>query len=304
MRDVAYGPDVKGGLQEYKTRQLDDGGLIEFEFAPVGYLTKKGEPRMKEWRAYFYTAPGGPRTRQVSVTTLLDLVTSKGGLPYWFEGGGIKGAHEAHQRGLLTIDDDFDRAVQVVRSEKLGAEAERERAADRGLNVHALLEEYMTTGTAPNPSKHPEPHRGFITGMVKWLIAADPEPVMIEELVASPGDGYAGRMDLLAKTHTIGGRALTGIDVKTQENAGIYLQAHVQLALYIRGHVFCGGEPPGRGLVVVFSQDGEYREAELAITDQAALAALEWYRFARPVEAACESENRAQKKARREVVVA
>lgn len=289
---IAHGPDVKGGLQEYLTRTLDDGTLIEFEYAPIGYLTKKGEPRKADWRAYFVTAPEGKRERRVSVTGLLDCVTSKGGLPYWFEQGGIKGAQEAHRRGLLTAEHSLDEALRVVRSEKLGAEAERDRAADRGLNVHSLLQHYMETGNAPNPSEHPEPHRGYIQALVRWLLRANPEPVAVEQLVAAPE--YAGRMDLKARS----GGALVSYDAKTQERGGVFLQAHAQLALYNRADRICGGEHADRSKVVVFALNGEFREMDLAITEEGAMAALAWFAHARPVEQLCEAHNRAEKKAR------
>ena len=87
---------IPGGLQEHKTRILPDGSLLEFEYAPAGYLTKgKGEPRLVDWRAYFHTPVGGKRTRMVSVTTLLDCILPKGGLPSWAEARGIEGAVRA-----------------------------------------------------------------------------------------------------------------------------------------------------------------------------------------------------------------
>lgn len=293
------GPDVPGGLETYKRREVTEGEmagvLIEFSSAPRGYLTKKGEPRKVDWRRYHVSAGDVKRSELVSVSGVLDTITSMGGLPYWYEAGGIKGCQEAHRLELLSPDDDFEAAVRTVRREKLGADAERDRAADRGLNIHALLEGYMLTGTAPNPSQHPEPHRGFIRALVAWLLLRDPEPVAVEEVVATPE--YAGRLDLVAR---IGGQ-LAVVDAKTQAKAGIYLQAHLQTALYTRGYVMCGGEQPERGLVVAFAENGEFREMEGLISPEAADAALAWYRFARPVEQCCESHNRAEKKARERV---
>lgn len=293
------GPDVAGGLKTYLSREVTEGEMagsfIEFEFAPVGYLTQKGEPRRADWRRYYVTEPEGERSQRVSVTSLIDLITAKAGLPFWSEAAGIKGAQEAHRQGLLTKESSLEEAVHVVRRERLGADAERDRAADRGLNIHALLEDYLNTGVAPNPSQHPEPHRGFVRALVRWLLRCDPEPVQVETLVAAPE--YAGRPDLVAN---IGG--LTAIvDAKTQANAGIYMQAHLQTALYRRAYVMCGGEPPERGLVVAFAENGEFREMELAMTEEGAMAALAWFQHARPVESLCESHNRAEKKARRAV---
>lgn len=287
------GPEVAGGLDEYLHRELDDGTVIEFEFAPAGFLTKKGEPRKVDWRRYYVQGPDDEkRSERVSVTTLLDLVTSKGGLPYWFEQGGIKGAHIAHRQGLIDNETTPERAVEIVRKHRLGAEAERDRAADRGLNVHALLQEYMETGRAPNPSSHPEPHRGYIRALVAFLLKHDPEPIAVEQLVAAPE--YAGRMDLVAKEAGL----VTSLDLKTQERCGIYMQAHVQLALYNRAHRLCGGVELDRSHVVALAADGEFRSMELQMSEEGALAALAWYAHARPLESSCEALNRSERKAR------
>lgn len=292
------GPDVAGGLGEYLRRDVEGGDFagstIEFEHAPIGYLTKKGEPRKAEWRRYYVQGPDDEkRSERVSVTTLLDVITSKGGLPYWFEGGGIKGCHIAHQQGLLDNEYTPERAVEVVRARKLGAEAERDRAADRGLNLHALLQEYMETGKAPNPSQHPEAHRGFIRGLVGFLMEYDPEPIAVEQLVAAPE--YAGRMDLVCRA----GNLVTSIDLKSQENCGIYSSAHAQLALYNRAHHLCGGEEIERSFVVAIAADGAYRAMPLALTERQVMAGLEWYGVLRPVESLCESHNRREKAARK-----
>lgn len=277
---------VPGGLEEYLSRTTGDGTVIEFEYAPAGYLKKDGTPRKKDWRSYYVTEPGGKRARRTSVTTLLDKITGAGGLPKWSEKAGIKGAHDAHAQGLLTVADDHAQALAVVAANGLGAEAEKGRAADRGLNVHALLQDYMETGAMPVPSEHPEPHQPYIRGLAAYLFEHDPEPIAVEQLVAAPG--YAGRMDLVARE---GGRVVS-LDLKTQEHRRIYPKAHAQLALYNRGHRICGGPEIEDSYVLVVAGDGTYRTMQLALDEDAVLAALEWYRRLNPVDSWCESLNR------------
>ena len=46
---------IPGALELFMRREVGDGdGLIEFEFAPAGWLMSSGEVRQKDWRAYFY----------------------------------------------------------------------------------------------------------------------------------------------------------------------------------------------------------------------------------------------------------
>lgn len=292
---------VPGAMEHTLSRRLPDGSLIEFEQAPIGWLTKTGSPRRAPWRAYYFTPPaGGKRTRMTSATTLLDDVLPKAGLPVWAEGHGIRGAITAVRQGLIDNSHAPEDCVQIVRQHRLGADAAKTDAADRGLNVHALLEQYMTTGTPPGLAGHPVEHHGYIRGLAGWLLARDPEPVAVEQLVVHPEDGYAGRLDLRAR---IGGRLIT-VDLKTQEKAAIYPGAHLQTCLYERAARRCGDEPSDGRLVVVVAADGEWREMPADHHDGVVDAALVFRRLLQPINSACESANRRERDARREQVAA
>ncbi len=285
---------VRGAMEHTKRRELPDGSLIEFEEAPVGWLTKAGEPRKKDWRAYFYTPAGGERVRVPSVTTILDTILPKPGLPPWAEARGIEGAVEAVRLGEIDPRDCAD-PVGTVRRLRLGADRARDDAADRGLNVHAILEEYMRTGAAPNPAEHPEAHHGYIRGLTRFLLKHDPEPVAVEELVCSPVDGYAGRLDLRA----VASRLLTGYDLKSQEKGYIYPGAHIQLGCYERGAIAAGDEPADRLLVVVVDAQGGFREMPADHPPEMLDRALDFYRAIKPINSACESANRIEREARK-----
>jgi len=285
---------VPGAMEHTKRRELPDGSLIEFEEAPAGWLTKAGEVRRKDWRAYFYQPAGGERVRVTSVTTILDAILPKPGLSPWAEARGSEGAVEAVRAGEIDPDGCAD-PVGIVRRLRLGADRARDDAADRGLNTHGILERYMVTGAAPNPAEHPEAHHGYIRGATRWLLHADPEPTAVEELVASPDDGYAGRMDLRA---IIGG-LLTSVDFKTQEKGYIYPGGHLQLGLYERGAIACGDEPADRLLVVVVAADGSFREMAADHHDDVIDSALDFYQRVKPINSACESANRIEREARK-----
>lgn len=308
-----------GAMQVVKRRALPGGHVIEFEFSPAGWLKKDGTSRIVDHRAYYLTAgatcqacdgsgrapsekrPGNTiqckpckgtgeaqRVRVESVTTICDRILPKDGLPPWSERAGIHGTVEAVRRGLITEHTTDEEAVAIVRAGKLGADAERDRAADRGLNVHALLEDYMTFGRAPNPADHPAPHRPFIQGLVKWLLWADPDPVAVELVVADPERGYAGRLDLLAR---VNGR-LTLVDLKTQERGAIYEAAHTQARLYWDAEERWGEHRPQHGLVVVVDGSGGFREMELCADADLTTRALAFYERIKPLTSACDSQNR------------
>lgn len=289
--------DIPGAMEHMLRREIPGKGLIEFEQAPSGWLKKDGEPRIKPWRAYHWTPLDAKRGRFPSTTTLLDDICPKGGLPVWSEEEGIKGAIEAMRMGLIGEETTLDEAVEIVRANKLGAENAKRQAAQRGLNVHALLEAYMLSGAAPKLSEHPVEHRGYIQGLTRWLLADNPEPVAVEQLVAHPEQGYAGRLDLRARID----EHLVTVDLKTQERGGIYLTAHWQVGLYERAAVWCGDEPADRKMVVVVAANGEFRTMAADHEDWRLDAALAYYRAQKPINSACESANRAERKAREAV---
>ena len=301
-------------LLEYKRRELPGGALLEFE-----------ERRDTNYRAYYYTPQpkcpdcGGSgrvpsskrangtvkcqpckgsgeckRERFISVTTLLDAILPKPGLPIWAEARGIEGVIAAMRLGEIDHGTDPADAVKIVRALKLGADAARDKAADRGLNVHALLEAYMRTGDPPRIGDHPVEHHGYVAGLCRWLLEKNPEPEAVEELVCDPVARYAGRSDLVAR---VGGFRVR-YDAKTQERCGIYAGAHLQVKLYERGSIACGDEPCDFLRAVVFAADGEYDEMECEATDATVDAALEFAGLIRPIDSLCEQRNRRERQAR------
>lgn len=282
---------IPGGFRDYVRRDLPDGGLLEFEFAPAGYLTKADTVRRSDWRAYQYTPPGGKRVRMTSVTTLLAAIIPKGGLPIWAEARGIEGAVAAVRQGLINPADETQNVVDVVRANRLGADRARDEAADRGVSVHALLEAWSLAGTPPSPQDFHQEDRGYVQALSKWILKANPEPVEVEQIVVSPADGYAGRVDLKARVDGM----LGTVDLKTAVKGATYASVHLQMGMYARADEACGGEPSEFKRAVILSPDGSFREQECMADDRAIDTALAYYAMLGPIDRACQNANRAER---------
>jgi len=226
-------------------RALADGSLIEFEERTTG------------WRAYWYTgsAEGDRRTRFPSVTTILGEVMPKPQLLKWYEQQGAAGALILSRDGYLDHVDPCN-AIYAVREAGKGAGATLGEASRRGTRVHKVLEAYCKTGDVPNPATFPDSDRGYIRGLIRWLLKADPKPTACEQLVCDPVAGYAGRYDMRAEVYGLD----TIVDLKTNKRAEIYREALLQIAAYDMADVVCGAEPARRGLVVAVGPDGEFAE--------------------------------------------
>lgn len=296
-RDVALSlapdPSRTPGAWERELVREVPGGEVIYREAPAGWLTRDGVPRARPYREYVWSPAGGSALRLPSVSRICDAICPKPGIPHYSEARGIEGAVLAFRAGLLTPASRAEHAIAVVREQGLGAEAATKRAARRGLDVHAVNEHYQLTGEPPKPSEHPEEHRGYLRSWVKAILTLKPEPVAVEQLVVNPDDGYAGRLDMRAR---IGG-LLETVDLKTQQNGGIYPHAHWQVNLYERAAVQCGAEAASHKRVIVLPASGDWNlEQHTAMADHEDWrvdAALAWFRANRPVESACSSRNRA-----------
>lgn len=323
-------PYTPGALLEHRVRELPDGGLIEFELAPYGWLALSGERRQRDHRAYYFTPPdidcgdcagsgridgkragttkqcpkckatgqGAKRIRLPSVSTVCDAICPKPGIPPWSEARGIEGAIVATRRGLIDPHDEASAAMAVdtVRANRLGADRARDDAATRGLDVHACLEHYLRTGSPPDPADKPPEHWGYLRALARWLLKTNPEPegTAVEELVAHPELGYAGRLDLRARCDGL----LVGYDAKTSERGQIFSGAHVQLGLYERAAVRCGDQPADMLKVVVFAANGDFREMPAQHPPALIDAALAFYREGKVVDSMCAAQNRSEIAAR------
>lgn len=244
-------------------RTLEDGSLIEFE------------ERLTGFRAYWYTAPGRvQRTRQTSVTTILGAIMPDDALRDWYEARGAESALVLERMGMLGSVEPPD-AIEAIRSAGMGAKGAAKTAATRGTSIHSILQAYAERGEVPNPKDFPEDYRGYIRGLVRWLLHSDPEPVAVERLVVHPEFGYAGRLDLRARMR---GREYI-IDLKTNRRTAIYRKACLQAVAYHVADVRSGAEPADGELLVAVGPDGSFAEAFPPDgTAEAWAAGLEYHR--------------------------
>lgn len=169
-----------------------------------------------------YTVDGD---RLPSVTTLLGVIDKSGPLMAW-----------------------------AVAETKAGRDyrATRDTAATRGTSVHDALEVLASKGTPPELADFPAEDRGYVKALCRWWIDHDPEPVLVEQIVASPTHRFAGKFDLVAEIQ--GMRHL--IDLKTSKR--VYDTHHLQIAAYRLALMECGWDDVSLGAVLRVGEDGEY----------------------------------------------
>lgn len=289
VQDLSQTP----GAMELKLRREIPAGVIEYFEAEQGWLTQKGEPRSKPYRKYLWTPEGERPVKVPSVTHICDATCPKPGVAYWSESRGIEGCVLAVKAGWVNEDSRAEDAIAIVREHGLGAEAAKNRAAKRGLNVHAINEAFLRDGYVPKLADHPAEHRGYIRSWCRMVRALKPEPVAVEQLVVHGEHGYAGRLDMRA---IIAG-SLETCECKTQENGALYASSYWQTALYELGAVWCGDEPAARLRAIVLPASGDWNEQQHSVVIELEAwqvdAALRWFRANRPVESDCASRNRA-----------
>lgn len=216
-----------------------------------------------------------PDWREVpSVTTVLDCL-NKPGLTWWGMKMGVQGLitlHNEHKRDLL-VGDTVQDLIDLLTEHKLTVNHQRDKAGDRGVNVHDAFETWCKLGHIPDPTMFSEEEAGYVAGIVKFLRDVRPEPQAAEVMVGSLEHGYAGRYDArlyvplkceVVYKHTPkrgDHRAVLApgtilCDLKT--SAGIYPSHSRQLEAYEQASVECGyGPSDARGILHV-TAEGNY----------------------------------------------
>jgi|SRR5262245_13241053 len=152
--------------------------------------------------------------------------------------------------GNTTADyalDNWDELAELKPSERLARlkrarYVERDAAARRGTQVHALAEQLA----AGREVEVPEALTGHVESYVKFLDAFDPEPIALELVIANREHRYCGTADLVA--HMRG--AVWMIDIKTARS-GIFPETALQVCAYSRAETYAdddGSESPLAGL--------------------------------------------------------
>lgn len=171
------------------------------------------------------------RVRADGVTTVLSKGLPKPALLPW----GIKSVAEyaADHLDLLVQMQPMGRQA-IVEALKQSPYTDRDLAARRGTEVHALAEQLVHGREVTVPDEL----AGHVESYVRFLDEWQPEPVLVEAVVGNRRWGYAGTLDLIARLRD--GR-LYVMDIKTTRS-GIYGETALQLAAYRAAEFYLDGD--------------------------------------------------------------
>lgn len=174
--------------------------------------------------------------RVPGVTTILDKGLPKPALLPW----GIKTVAEyaVNERERLT----GMKPTEMLTELKGAPYRERDAAAKRGTEVHALAEQLVQG----NPVDVPGELATHVQHYLEFLDAFNPQPILVEATVYHAEFGYAGTLDLVA---TVGGETWL-LDVKTNRS-GVFAETAYQLAAYRFASHFIDGDGVERPMVPV-----------------------------------------------------
>jgi hypothetical protein len=207
----------------------------------------------------YWIVRGEERFPAISVTSALKII-DKPQLVGWAERMGVEGALRLERGDSLRYPDGshvpIPDAIRMVRQTGEGADAKKEAGGDRGNALHEALRSYCEVGDVPRIKDFDPEVRGYVQGLCGWLLRDKPEPVLVERVVGSPEQGFAGRFDLLAK---IDGEYVLA-DLKT--SARPYPEQHLQIAAYLYALEECYAPHDDiyadRGMIVLLGADGTF----------------------------------------------
>jgi hypothetical protein len=192
---------------------------------------------------------------------------------------------EAIRANLMWLDPDNPARIwSALTDAKLTYEDIRDAKGVVGTNVHErVLRELAEGNDTPDYEGLTEQEKGYSHAVVDFWLDHNPQPMQVEQIVASEELGIAGRFDLrgtfqpcndpLCPCHN-GGIGL--VDCKT--GTWTSEKDHVQLALYSHTTAKCGfGDTDWTGILHVH-EDGTYRLWEGEATTEMALDAVKLYR--------------------------
>lgn len=271
---------------------------IYYQAAPKRLYRVRQLKQTEDESGVSYTSdPDSPWVEVASVSTILQVL-EKGGLSWWGMKVGVQGAVALASGGHVDLDDVHPdcldevstQVIELLKQHKLTVNHVKDKAADRGTNVHAALEQFAETGTIPDPEFFPESERGYVQGLVAFLNDAHPTTHFSELTVASE-DGWAGRFDWVVNLD-FAGKVVTKtypkktdvrrevsdtwlIDLKTSK--GVYPSYKLQTAAYAHGFWECGYGPVRHAGVLRVTEDGRYELVESDATYDEFLSVLDVY---------------------------
>jgi hypothetical protein len=209
-------------------------------YAAVRANQRAGLRRIETRSGHRYTLDGKPVP---GVTTLLSNGLPKPALTRW----AAKTAAEYVADNLEVLNALPDRE-SIVATVKQSPWSQRDRAAVRGTDVHALAEKLLHGEEV----EVPEHLTGYVEGYARFLDEWQPTPVLTERPVASRKWWYAGTFDAILRMPD--GETLL-VDWKTSK--GVYGETASQIAAYREAEFYVADDgteqpmPEVDGLAVV-----------------------------------------------------
>ena len=154
-----------------------------------------------------YTTPVG---RLWSVTTLLGIIDKSGPLTYWAAKQAVLYVEQELEKAYVTYPASYEIPVRDMRRILDAAKKEfrnaKEKAANRGKEVHKLIEEWVRQGykgTDDLEEDFPKASNGEIANsfqlFLNWAREAELEPLESERVIYHPNQEFAGTADLIAR---------------------------------------------------------------------------------------------------------
>lgn len=132
-------------------------------------------------------------------------------------------------------------------------------AADRGVDVHAVWEDWHLHGKIPNAAEYPKDRRPYLRAMAKFIMDHSPQALETEQVVGSAVHKFAGRLDTVVVL-SVAGKGRCMIDVKTSKR--VYPNSHFpQLRGYEIARRECGLDPSDDQGILRLGDNGEYELA-------------------------------------------
>jgi hypothetical protein len=161
------------------------------------------------------------------VTTLIGDGTRKKALEAW----GIRSVAQYAATHLDQLNEMRAMGEEaIVAALKQSPYTDRDQAANRGTEVHALAEELIHG----RPVDVPPELAGHVNSYVRFLDDWQPEPILVERTVAHRKWNYAGTLDSVYRLAD--GRVVIA-DIKTSRS-GIFAETALQLAAYRFAEVY------------------------------------------------------------------
>jgi hypothetical protein len=174
---------------------------------------------------HYYEDANGKRIP--GVTTILNEGLPKPALINWAANATAEAA--VNRWDELTDMGPADR-LKILKAARY---ADRDAAAKRGTEVHALAEKLMLGEEITVPDEL----RGHVEAYVRFLDEWQPQPVLTEVTVVNYTHGYAGTLDMIMDCR----RQRVLADIKTTRS-GIYGETALQLAAYRYAEVYLNAE--------------------------------------------------------------